>query len=94
MNFSTFKQSLEIKEPPEKISVYLKALWYDGKDDWENAHELIQHMEDKNAAWIHAYLHRKEGDVTNANYWYMRAGKTKPVVSLDKEWEVIVTALL
>jgi Tfp pilus assembly protein PilF len=55
---------------------------------------LIQDVEDENASWIHAYLHRKEGDNGNADYWYRRAGKTRPSVSLDKEWEEIVTALI
>ncbi len=94
MNFSTFKQSLAANEPSQNVSVYLKALWYDAKGEWEKAHVLIQDVEDKNAAWIHAYLHRKEGDTTNADYWYRRADKIMPAVSLDIEWEEIVTALL
>jgi hypothetical protein len=55
---------------------------------------LIQDVDDKTAAWIHAYLHRKEGDLFNADYWYRNAGKQRPSISLDKEWEQIVTALL
>ena len=70
------------------------ALWYDAKEDWEKAHELIQDIEDKNAAWIHAYLHRKEGDIWNADYWYRRAGKKRPDASLQNEWEQIATELL
>ena len=94
MDLSFFKESLSGNEPASKTSVYLKALWYDAKTDWNKAHTLIQDIEDKNAAWIHAYLHRKEGDIGNADYWYRRAGKTRPAVSLEKEWEEIVTALL
>ena len=94
MNLSAFKESLAGKEPPQSTSVYLKALWQDAKGDWDKAHTLIQDVEDKNAAWIHAYLHRKEGDTGNADYWYRRAGKNRPSVSLDKEWEEIVTAFL
>lgn len=75
MNFITFKQSLIASEPPPNISVYLKALWYDVKGEWGKAHLLIQDMDDNNAAWIHAYLHRKEGDNGNASYWYRKAGK-------------------
>ena len=76
------------------MSIYLKALWYAGKDEWDNAHKLIQDVEDKNAAWIHAYLHRKEGDIGNADYWYRRAGKFRSSLSLEEEWEEIVSALL
>lgn len=93
MNVSSFKESLLSNEPPQQSSVYLSALWYDAKGDWEKAHVLIQDVEDKNAAWIHAYLHRKEGDTLNADYWYRRAGKKRPPVSLDNEWEEIVEAL-
>ena len=89
-----FTDSLSRSEPPQKISDYLKALWYDAKNDWDKAHVLIQDIEDRNASWIHAYLHRKEGDTGNADYWYRRAGKSRPSVSLEKEWEEIVTALL
>lgn len=82
MNFLSFKESLLNNEPPQIVSVYLKALWYEAKGDWGKAHILIQDVEDKNAAWIHAYLHRKEGDVGNAGYWYNCAGKKKPSGSL------------
>ncbi|HUS01532.1 MAG TPA: hypothetical protein VMY77_07390 [Chitinophagaceae bacterium] len=94
MNLSSFKESLANKEPPQNASVYIKALWYDAKKDWKKAHIIIQDVEDKNASWIHAYLHRKEGDIGNADYWYRRAGKTRPLVSLDKEWEELVTTLI
>jgi hypothetical protein len=94
MNLSSFKESLVNTEPSQKSSVYLNALWYDAKGEWDKAHKLIQDIEDKDAAWIHAYLHRKEGDISNADYWYRRAGKKRPDVSLEKEWEEIVTAFL
>lgn len=94
MNLLLFTESLSGKEPPENISEYLKALWYDAKGDWENAHKLIQDMEDKNASWIHAYLHRKEGDTANADYWYTRAGKKRPSLSLENEWKELVTAFI
>ena len=94
MNLSSFKESLLNNEPPQNTSVYLKALWYDAKGDWDKSHKLIQDVEDKNAAWIHAYLHRKEGNIGNADYWYSCAGKKRPSVSLEKEWEEIVTALI
>ena len=91
MNVSTFKDSLKESDPPE-TSVYLKALWYDGTGNWKAAHDLIDSMEDKKACWIHAYLHRKEGDIWNADYWYNKAGKKRPVASLNEEWESLVIA--
>ena len=94
MNFLSFKETLLQIEPPQYASVYLKALWYDAKGDWDKAHKLIQNIDDANAAWIHAYLHRKEGDISNADYWYTHAGKQRPLISLDKEWEQIVTGFL
>lgn len=89
-----FVSSLNQQDPPIAISVYLQALWYDGKDDWHKAHNIIQDIDDKKAAWVHAYLHRKEGDVGNARYWYTRAGKTFPSLSLQQEWENITEAFL
>lgn len=94
MDSSTFNQSFTTSVPPAKASVYLQALWYDAKGDWHKSHELIQDLPDKNAAWIHAYLHRKEGDTWNADYWYRRAGRKRPQLTLDEEWEQIVAALL
>lgn len=94
MTIASFTDSMSGNEPAENISVYLKALWYDAKGDWDKAHKLIQDVEDKNASWIHAYLHRKEGDISNADYWYRRAGKIRPTVSLEKEWKEIVDALM
>lgn len=94
MNFESFHQSLSGATPPANASVYIQSLWYDGKGDWELAHEAIQDLTDKTAAWIHAYLHRKEGDVWNANYWYTRAGQRMPGYSLEQEWEELVKALL
>jgi len=94
MNITTFKESLLQSEPPQNSSAYLSALWYDAKGDWDNAHKLIQDIEDKNAAWIHAYLHRKEGDNSNADYWYNLAGKKRSNASSEKEWEEIVSALI
>lgn len=94
MNFNSFKESLSLTEPSPTLSVYLKALWYDANEEWETAHVLIQDVNDKNAAWIHAYLHRKEGDISNADYWYTRAGKKRPGATLEKEWEEIVSHFL
>lgn len=94
MNVIDFKKSIENNEPPSALSIYLKALWYDAKGDWDKAHQLIQDVDDKSAALIHAYLHRKEGDSGNADYWYRRAGKKRPSDSLENEWLEIVSAFL
>lgn len=94
MEFESFKQSISDKVPPSELSVYLLALWYDGKGDWSRAHGLVDSLEDITACWVHAYLHRKEGDLGNADYWYRRAQKKRPSVSLPEEWEMIVKALL
>ncbi len=72
----------------------LTALWHDARGDWERAHESAQAGDDAGSAWVHAYLHRKEGDLGNAGYWYRRAGKPVCKMSLDEEWEEIVLELL
>lgn len=93
MILQDFNNSLNANNPPAHASVYLKALWHDAKGNWDKAHELIQDLPDKNASWIHAYLHRKEGDLFNADYWYSKAGKKRPSLSLEEELEQLVTAL-
>lgn len=94
MNLASFKQSFNDEEPPPNLSVYAQALWYDAKEDWHKAHTLIQELPDKNASWIHAYLHRKEGDTWNAAYWYNKAGRTHQNISLDEEWEQMAQTFL
>ena len=94
MDLAAFKKSLQNDQLSPEASLYLQALWHDGKGDWDKAHELIQDVPDKNASWIHAYLHRKEGDVWNADYWYSKAGKKRPSSSLEEEWEQMVAAFL
>jgi hypothetical protein len=94
MNLQGLKESLSFAQPPVNVSAYIKALWYDANGNWDEAHKLIQDINDANASWIHAYLHRKEGDISNADYWYSKAGKTRPSVSLNMEWEQIADELL
>jgi hypothetical protein len=94
MNFEEFHETLSATEPPGTIKGHLLSLWYDAKVDWEKSHTIIQDINDTDAAWIHAYLHRKEGDNGNADYWYRRAGKRRPAISFDEEWKLIVKALL
>jgi len=94
MTFSDFKKSLDADEPPTGLSAPLTALWRDGKGDWDGAHTVAQDISSPDGSWIHAYLHRKEGDESNAAYWYRRAGKPVARGTLDQEWAEIVTALL
>ena len=94
MTFDDFRKSLIQATPPQGLSVELDSLWHDGKGDWGQSHDVIQDINSKNAAWIHAYLHRKEGDQGNAQYWYNRAGRSMAKVSLDDEWRSLVTYFL
>jgi hypothetical protein len=80
--------------PPAGLSAPLAALWWAAKGDWEKAHKLAQDEEGADAAWIHAYLHRVEGDLANARYWYGAAGRPPATGSLDAEWMEIAAALL
>ena len=90
MTYEEFISSLASEQPPYKMPEILKALWYDGKDNWNESHNVAQDIDDKNGSWVHAYLHRKEGDISNARYWYTRAGKPESKVSLKEEWESLV----
>lgn len=94
MTFDDYRASLSDAEPPEGLSPPLAALWWQGKGDWEAAHRLVQSESDADAAWVHAHLHRVEGDLGNAGYWYSRAGKPVECGSLDAEWADISQALL
>jgi hypothetical protein len=94
MDYKEFHQSLSSAAPPSTLSPHLLSLWHDANGDWERSHSIIQDINDNTAAWIHAYLHRKEGDTGNADYWYHRAGKRRPSISLQQEWEELVKSLL
>ena len=72
----------------------LKSRWYDAKGDWDQAHAQVDQLNDRDSAWVHAYLHRKEGDIWNADYWYARAKKSRPHVTLDEEWEELISFFL
>lgn len=93
MTLAEFKDTLHTDNPPA-LGPALVALWHDAKNDWDRAHEVAQAVEDPDGAWVHAYLHRKEGDEGNAAYWYRRAGKPVERGPLAAEWTRIVTALL
>jgi hypothetical protein len=94
MTYREFDKSLEKDEPPAGISQLLMALWWDAKGDWSRAHEIAQEIESKDAAWVHAYLHRKEGNVENAGYWYGQARKPHCETAVEVEWIQIVRHLL
>ena len=94
MDLPTFQSSLAAAAPPSGLSMALQGLWWDAKGDWDKAHECAQAQEDAAGCWVHAYLHRKEGDASNAGYWYRRAG-TKPFIgSLAEEWTELARSLL
>jgi hypothetical protein len=94
MTLQDFKNTLQHSSPPIEISLPLKALWFDAHGNWDKAHELAQEEDTQAGSWIHAYLHRKEGDRSNAQYWYNQANRKMPSYSLEHEWEEIVIALL
>jgi hypothetical protein len=94
MDLEEFQLSLKQSTPPSNLSLALQSLWFDAKGDWEKAHELAQKDGGPSGDWTHAYLHRKEGDASNARYWYTRAGKPVYSGSLEEEWAAISEALL
>ena len=93
MTFDEFRTTLSAETAPDAAPLLL-ALWHDAKGDWDKAHQLAQDVDDKDGAWVHAYLHRKEGDLSNAAYWYQQAGQPVATDSLENEWNRIATALL
>jgi hypothetical protein len=94
MTLEEFRESLTATEPPAGLTLALVGLWWDAKGDWKQAHESAQQDEGVEGSWVHAYLHRKEGDKNNAAYWYRRAGRTMSPEPLEAEWLEIVRALL
>ena len=94
MTSDDFQQSLTATEQPAGLTLALAGLWWDAKGDWTRAHESAQQDEGRDGSWVHAYLHRKEGDQGNAAYWYSRADKPVCREPLDVEWLGIARALL
>ncbi|WP_295039514.1 hypothetical protein [Salinicola sp.] len=93
-NMTTFLGSLDRPSPPPDLGRELRALWWAGKSEWSKAHDQVDSASGSRAAWVHAYLHRWEGDVANAGYWYRQAGRQVPDQSLDDEWQEITRSLL
>lgn len=94
MTLEQFRSTLEQHSAPEGLAPALYAMWHDAKGDWNRAHSIAQEIDNRTGWWIHAYLHRKEGDQGNAGYWYRRAGQTPACDTLDEEWTRIVMELL
>jgi hypothetical protein len=94
MDLAAFKQSLRLETPPDGLTPALQALWWDAKGDWAKAHACVDDESGKDAARIHAYLHRKEGDEGNARYWYGAAGAAFYKGSLEAEWGELAAARL
>jgi hypothetical protein len=94
MTLDEFRHSLTATEPPAGVTLALAGLWWDAKSDWARAHECAQQDRGFAGSWVHAYLHRKEGDQSNAAYWYNRAGKPVCREPLDAEWGSIVRVLV
>jgi len=94
VTLTEFKRATSDLKAPASLSRPLLALWHDAKGEWDSAHEVAQDIDNATGAWIHAYLHRKEGDLGNAGYWYRRAQKPECRTSLDAEWEEIAKAVL
>ena len=94
MNPKDFRESVSQQMPPDELGVPLAALWWDAKGDWTRAHALVDELETKEGMAVHAYLHRKEGATSNAEYWYARAGRSFQRPTFEAEWEALVAGLL
>lgn len=94
MTLDELKASLANDTPPAGIPATVEALWHDARGDWDRAHRIAQEIHDAHGSWVHAYLHRKEGDLGNASYWYRRAGRDRPGLTLEEEWAQIAGELL
>jgi hypothetical protein len=94
MTLAEFKRTLTKTKPPTSTAPALAALWWAHKGEWQRAHQIVMDAGGAGAAWVHAYLHRVEGDLPNARYWYRLAGRDAASGPVDAEWEAIVAALL
>lgn len=94
MTFADFTASLTHPTPPDGLPVTLQSLWWDARGDWQRAHALVDELETRDGMAVHAYLHRKQGEESNANYWYRQAGSAFRRPTLAAEWQALVEALL
>ena len=94
MTLDQFRRTLANRAPPADSPAALAALWWSAKGDWDKAHAIVMDESSRDAAWVHAYLHRVEGDLDNARYWYRRAARTPATGPVEQEWSDIAAALL
>jgi hypothetical protein len=94
VTLNEFRDSLSAASAPGGLSSAARALWHEARGQWDEAHRLVQDVHTADDAWVHAYLHRKEGDHSNAAYWYRQARRPMQSGSLEDEWVAIVTELL
>jgi len=94
VNITSFQASMNDDVPPAALSAPLQALWWDAKGDWKRAHDLVDELENPEGMAVHAYLHRKEGEQWNADYWYRLAGRSFHRSRLADEWTALVEGLI
>jgi hypothetical protein len=94
MTLTDFKRTLSQPQPPAESAPAVAALWWAANDDWDKAHKLVMDESGKDCAWVHAYLHRVEGELENARYWYWKAGRAAESGALPTEWAIIASELL
>ena len=94
MDYLQFNHTLDMAKPPENFHDVLKALWWERKNSWDVAHKIVMHLQGDDAAWVHAYLHRKEEDPDNALFWYKKANKEFPEMSITDEFREITKVFL
>jgi hypothetical protein len=94
MNFEEYLKCIADQSPPSQLSETLTSLWWDKKGNWDTAHTIAQDIPTTEGSAIHAYLHREEGVLWNADYWYTRAGRKRPSISLEEEWKLLVQEML
>lgn len=94
LDLQVFRDSIAQSQPPAGLSPALQALWWDAKGDWDKAHDCAQERDDAAGMHVHAYLHRKEGDQPNADYWYRRCGAAPSRLTLAEEWDELARAFL
>lgn len=94
MNVDDFLRTLDDELPPQDLSDTLTSLWWDKKGDWDQAHFIAQNIATEQGSAVHAYLHREEGVLWNADYWYRRAGRKRPDMPLSEEWRLLVDEMI
>ena len=94
MTFDEFLESIQKDQPLSQISDTLTSLWWDKKGDWDRAHSIAQDIPTTQGSAVHAYLHREEGVLWNADYWYSRAGRKRPDISLEEEWKLLTEEMI